>query len=86
MLSSDTRVMGCFVDVVWYDLNVTPERGRGHSQFSALPSQGTILGIFPTLCFNTLNIALNAFRHLRLARPSDVELAMGRFLDKHRVG
>ena len=26
MLSSDTRAMGCFVDVVWYDLNVTPER------------------------------------------------------------
>ena len=33
MLSSDTRMMGCFVDVVWYDLNVTPDSGRGHSHF-----------------------------------------------------
>ena len=31
MLSSDTRVMDRFVDVVWYDLNGTPERGRWHS-------------------------------------------------------
>ena len=31
MLSLDTRVMGRFVDVVWYVLNVTPERGRGRS-------------------------------------------------------
>ena len=29
--SSDSRAMGCFVDVVWYDLYATPERGRGHT-------------------------------------------------------
>ena len=39
MLNSDTRAMGCFVDVVWYDLNVTPEWGRGHSHFRAVYDQ-----------------------------------------------
>ena len=29
MLNSDTRAMSCFVDVVWYDLNVTPEKVGG---------------------------------------------------------
>ena len=33
MLSSDTRAMGCFVDVVWYDLNATPERVGGSHNF-----------------------------------------------------
>ena len=28
MLSSDTRAMGLFADVVWYDFNATPVRGR----------------------------------------------------------
>ena len=28
--------MGCFVDVGWYDLNVRPERGKGHS-YSRMP-------------------------------------------------
>ena len=27
--SSDTRAMGRFMDVAWYDLNRTPEKGSG---------------------------------------------------------
>ena len=30
--------MGCFVDVVWYDLNVTPERGLKHSYDNSIES------------------------------------------------
>ena len=33
MLSSDTRVMGRFADVVWYDLNGAPEKGLGYTYF-----------------------------------------------------
>ena len=32
--SSATKAMGCFVDIVWYDLNATPERGRANPHFS----------------------------------------------------
>ena len=31
MLSSDTRAMGRFWDVVWYDLSITFAMGRLHS-------------------------------------------------------
>ena len=31
MMSSDTSAMDCFLDFVWRDLNVTPERGRWNS-------------------------------------------------------
>ena len=30
----------------------------------------SVLGIFLAVCFNTLNNALNAFRPIRLVRPS----------------
>ena len=39
------------------------------------------LEIFFTLCFCHANIARNAFRHVRLVRPSKLIRAMGRFSD-----
>ena len=39
------------------------------------------LEIFFTLCFCHANIARNAFRHVRLVRPSKLNRAMGRFSD-----
>ena len=52
MLSSDTRVMGRFVDVVWYVLNGTPERGWG------IPTIVLQIGSM-ALCFVVVLILLN---------------------------
>ena len=36
MLGSSTMAVGCFSDVIWYELNVSPERGRGNSYFRGI--------------------------------------------------
>ena len=55
VFSSDTMAMGCFVDVVWYELNLSPERHRP-VQIRHAPDPFLASRLNRTMCFSSRNI------------------------------